>query len=184
MIALIGVSGLAGSGKSTAVEHLVELTGGRLAYLGQTVLDEVCARGLPKTPENERQVRIDLRREKGLAAFAIPFVHEVVECVTKRIPVFVDAIFTREEFDVLVPCVPIGSARLLAIEASFATRSARLASRPVRPIGAEELLKRDHTELEELGTGDVIAAAEHKIPNEGTLEEFYRRLEACVSCWA
>jgi dephospho-CoA kinase len=184
VVGLVGVTGLAGSGKTTAIDELLKLTSGRRLYLGQTVLDEVCRRGLPDTPEHERLVRIELRRTKGPAAFAIPFVDEVVECIANGIPVFVDAIFTQEEFTLLASCVPSASARLLAIDASFAIRSARLASRPNRPFSADELRQRDKAELEGLGTGAVIAAAECKIHNEETKDEFYRRLAEFVSSCA
>ncbi len=184
MVGFVGVAGLAGVGKTTAVEYLSGLTGGRVLYPGQTVLDEVRARRLLGTRDNERQVRIDLRREKGPAALAMPYVDVVAECLGNGIPVFVDAIFTREEFDLLTSRIPSGSARLLAIDASFAIRCARLACRPERPFNADELRERDKTELERLGTGAVIEAAECRIRNEETLDEFYRRLVAFVSCGA
>jgi dephospho-CoA kinase len=178
------MTGLAGAGKTTAIDHLRSLTEGRVLYLGQTVLDEVRARELPETRENERLVRIDLRRDKGPAALAIPYIDLVAECVGKGIPVFVDAILTQGEFDVLASRVPSGCAHLLAIEASFDIRSTRLASRPKRPLNADELRERDKTELEGLGTGAVIEAAEHTIRNEETLDEFYQRLGAFVSSCA
>ena len=153
MVGFVGMTGLAGAGKTTAIDHLRSLTEGRVLYLGQTVLDEVRARGLPETRENERLVRIDLRRDKGPAALAIPYIHLVAECVGKGIPVFVDAILTQGEFDVLASRVPSGCAHLLAIEASFDIRSMRLASRPKRPLNANELRKRDKTELEGWGLG-------------------------------
>jgi dephospho-CoA kinase len=181
VIGLVGVTGLAGSGKTTSVEYLSKVTSGRVLYLGQTVLDEVRVRGLAETRENERQVRIDLRREKGPAALAIPYVDEVAECLEKGIPVFVDAIFTRKEFDVLTPRVPKGFARLLAIDASFGTRQTRLAGRPERRFSADELRKRDNTELTVLGTDAVIAAADYTISNEETFEEFYCRLAEFVT---
>lgn len=176
VIGLVGVTGLAGSGKTTAVQHLSKLTGGRVLYLGQTVLDEIRARELPETRDNERRVRIDLRREKGPAALAVPYVDVVAECVGNGIPVFVDAIFTPEEFDILRSRLPNGPARLLAIHASFDIRRMRLALRSERAFNADELRERDKTELEVLGTANVIAAAEHTIRNEQTLEEFYREL--------
>src|SRR5579862_6652903 len=92
VVSLVGVTGLAGAGKTTAVKYLASLTNGRMFYLGQTVLDEVRARRLPETRENERKVRIDLRRENGPAALAIPYVDEVAECLGNGIPVFIDAI--------------------------------------------------------------------------------------------
>jgi dephospho-CoA kinase len=181
VVGLVGVTGLAGSGKTTAIEELLPLTSGRRLYLGQTVIDEVCARGLSGTRDDERSVRIDLRRKKGLAAFAMPYAEVVAECFRNQIPVFVDAILTQEEFSLLAPRVPNGCAHLLAIEASFDIRSARLASRPKRPINAGELRERDNYEVKELGTDAVIAAAEYTIRNEGTRDEFYRQLAAFVN---
>jgi dephospho-CoA kinase len=181
VVGFVGVTGLAGSGKTTAAKHLAMLTGGQYLYLGQTVIDEVRARGLAGTPENEHQVRLDLRRAKGRAAFAIPHVDRVAECVGDGIPVFVDAIFVQEEFDVLASRVPSGSARLLAIDASFAIRSTRLSCRAGRPFSADQLAERDNTELKVLGTAIVINAAEYTIRNEETLDGFYRRLAAFMT---
>jgi dephospho-CoA kinase len=181
VVGLVGVAGLAGVGKTTAAEYLSNLTGGRYIYLGQTVLDEVGARGLAQTRENERQVRIELRSEKGPAAFAIPYVDEVAKCLRNGIPVFIDAIFVLEEFDLLRSRVPGSPARLLAIDASLVTRQTRLAHRSERAFTPDELQKRDNTELRELGTDAVIAAAEHTISNDQTFEEFYSRLAEFVN---
>jgi dephospho-CoA kinase len=184
MVGLVGVTGLAGAGKTTAATYLSTLTSGRFLYLGKTVLNEVGARGLSKTPESERQVRIDLRRQNGPAALAIPYLDEVAECLRNGIPVFIDAIFVREEFDLLRSRVPDSPARLLAIDASFATRQARLARRSERTFSADELRKRDNTELTVLRTDAVIAAADYTISNEQTFDEFYSRLAEFVNCCA
>ena len=184
MIGLVGVNGLAGAGKTTAATHLSTVTGGQYLYLGQTVLDEVLARGLSGTPDNESHVRIDLRQKKGPAALAIPYVEVVAECMKKGIPVFIDAIFNQEEFDLLASRVPSGFARLLAIDASFDIRSMRVAHRAERPFNADELLKRDKIEVEKLGTAAVIAAVKYRIRNERTLVEFYEGLAEFVSSCA
>jgi dephospho-CoA kinase len=181
VIGLVGVTGFAGAGKTTAVSHLSTLTGGRIFYLGKDVRNEVRARGLPETPESERQVRIDLRRENGPAALAIPHLDEVAECLGNGAPALVDAIFTQEEFDLLRSRVPKGPACVLAISASFAIRQARLACRSERTFSAEQLRQRDKYELENLRTDAVIASAAYIIVNEQTREEFYSRLAEFVS---
>lgn len=181
MVGLVGVTGHAGAGKTTAAKHLSTLTGGRYLYLGQTVLDEVCERGLAGTPDDELQVRMDLRQVKGPAALAIPYVDRAAECIENGISVFVDAIFNQEEFDVLASHLPGGSSRLLAIDASFDIRRVRLASRPERPFKSDKLQERDKTERERLRTDAVIAAAEYRIRNEATLDEFYEGLAEFVS---
>jgi dephospho-CoA kinase len=181
VIGLVGVTGLAGVGKTTAGKYLSNSTGGRYFYLGQTVLDEVRARRLPETPESERQVRIDLRRKNGPEALVLPYLDEVAECLGNGIPVFIDAIFNQEELNLLRSRVPSGHARLLAISASFEIREARLSSRPQRTLTAEQLRQRDKYELEVLGTDAVIASAAYTIENEQTFEEFYSRLAEFVT---
>ena len=180
-IGLVGVTGLAGVGKTTAAKYLSNSTGGRYFYLGQTVLDEVRLRGLPETPESERQVRIDLRTKNGPEALVLPYLDEVAERLGNGIPVFVDAIFNQEELNLLRSRVPTGQARLLAIDASFDIRLTRLVSRPERPFNTDELRKRDKYEQEVLGTSSVIASADGTISNERTFKEFYARLEEFVS---
>jgi hypothetical protein len=110
--------------------------------------------------------------KKGPAALAIPHLDELSECFARGIPVFVDAIFIGAEFDLLASRVPVGFAHLLAIEASFVDRSKRLSCRQDRPFKATELLNRDNYELKELGTDKVIASANYRVRNDGTLSEF------------
>lgn len=180
VIGLVGVTGLAGAGKTTAVKHLSTLTGGRIFYLGKDVLNEVRARGLPETPENERRVRIDLRRKNGLGALAIPHLEEVAKCLGNGTLALIDAIFTQEEFDLLRSCVPNDPAWVLAIRAPFAIRQARLACRSERVLSEEQLRQRDKYELEVLRTDAVIASAACTIENEQTFKEFYSRLAEFV----
>lgn len=70
MAYLIGLAGLSGAGKTTAIDHLVSIGVGGRVYLGQIVLDEVEKRGLLRLPENERTVRLALRAELGLDILA------------------------------------------------------------------------------------------------------------------
>lgn len=184
MISLVGVAGLAGAGKTTAVRYLADRSSGEIVYLGTAVIDEMLERGLPDTRENERRVRTELRQENGSAALAMRYVDKVAETIGNGVSVFVDAIFTQAEFDLLTSCARAERAHLLAINASFELRCFRLARRPDRPFSREELVARDQTELSELGTGAVIASAEYAIDNEGSLDDFHRRLveflEACT----
>lgn len=178
MARLVGVAGLAGAGKTTAVKHLCDLTRGVAVYLGTAVLEEVVARGLPKTPANEQMVRIQMREEEGPAVYAMRYADRVTDLIMGGVSVFVDAIFVQAEFDLLKSRAQADSAHLLALEASFDVRCGRLVSRPDRPFSREELAERDKTELLGLGTGAVIAAANHTIRNEGSLQDFQQRLTA------
>lgn len=165
------------------MDYFVSQTRGERIYLGEIVLNQVRERGLPETPENERKVRMDLRSEKGPEALAHLYADRVVKHLGNGIPVFIDAIFTGEEFEFLGSRIPNYPARLLAIDASFPVRTLRLASREKRPLTADELQKRDDTERNALRTDRVIANADFKICNEGTFNDFYRQLsEFLVRC--
>ena len=177
MAFLIAVSGLSGAGKTTAVDHLKKLGLGEKVYLGDTVLDEVRARGLWPNSENERLVRLSLRSERGRGALATLAAPTVLALLRKGVNVLVDAIFEIEEYRHLETCCENSTPVLLAIEASFETRAHRLRLRVERPLTREELRIRDETEIDRLGTGAVMAGARYKIVNERSIRSFQIDLE-------
>ena len=63
-VKIIAFVGLAGSGKSAAIDYLTE-KGFPKVYFGGVVLDEVARRGLELTQKNEQPVREELRRTEG-----------------------------------------------------------------------------------------------------------------------
>src|SRR5688572_796719 len=98
MACLVGVAGLAGAGKTTAVKHFARQTGGDVVYLGDDVINEVLAQGLLPTRENEREVRLRLREQNGPAVLAMRSAERVTALIASGKSVFVDAIFVLEEF--------------------------------------------------------------------------------------
>jgi dephospho-CoA kinase len=177
MAFLIAVTGLSGAGKTTAVDYLKNVGVGEKVYFGDIVLNEVRARGLALTAENERSVRLDLRSQHGLGALAIRAGPIVTGLLNDGLNLLVDAIFAIEEYQHLQTCCGNSTPVLLAIEASFETRSRRLLSRAERPLTPEELRIRDQTEIANLGTGKAIAAAHHRIVNEESIQTFYGNLK-------
>ena len=174
---LIAVAGLSGAGKTTAVHHFTNLGRGQKVYLGATVLNEVRARGLQITAENERSVRLDIRLQRGpgaLAALAAPTIQTFLK---EGLNVFVDAIFEIEEYQHLQTCCGDSTSVLLAIEASFEIRAHRSRSRAERPLTQDQLKTRDNAEATRLGTTAVIAGAPYKILNEGSMQAFRENLE-------
>ncbi len=93
---LIAVAGLAGVGKSTAVKHLETRGFGPCLYVGHYVLEEVRARGLAETAENERQVREALRQDLGRDVLARRALSRHDFSAPWQ-PVLLDAICLREE---------------------------------------------------------------------------------------
>src|SRR5688572_30391696 len=115
MAYLVGVSGLAGAGKTTAVKHLANVADGVVIYLGEAVLQEVRQRGLEETRENERLIRLELRQLEGPDALVKRCADRVRDSLNDKVPVFIDAIFHRAEFECLKSYCPEVSAFLVGI---------------------------------------------------------------------
>jgi dephospho-CoA kinase len=176
---LIGVTGLAGAGKTTTINYLAERLPGRLVYVGQFIQDEVKQRGLELTAANEKRIRGEVRNAEGDAAFAsraIPHISTVLETSAALI----DAIYVKAEWD-LYGATFHQQTRLLKIDTSFEVRVARLADRPERSLTRAELADRDTFELEHLRLDEVFQIADVVISNEGTRAELERRLEELIS---
>jgi dephospho-CoA kinase len=177
---LIAVCGLAGAGKTTTVDLLEQLGKGARVYVGAFVTAEVERRSLPATPENERQVREELRRADGmeaLAKLAWPTVGAILDA--GRIAL-VDAIYCIEEFEFYRARCAHRLVRI-AIETTRYERERRLAIRALRPLDADALSKRDTFELDNLGLARVMAEAEHSLTNDGSLDALENTLKALAS---
>jgi dephospho-CoA kinase len=172
---LIGLTGLAGAGKSTAIAHLESGGIGTCYYAGSVLREEIMRRGLGQTPDNERTVREELRKAFGMAVFAErALAHLLVRCGGQT--TLLDAIYCFEEYDCYRAHFGAGLV-LIAVTASPVIRHARLASRPDRPIASAKAYDRDRFELTKLRIGQVIDAADHTIENESSLEEFKQALD-------
>lgn len=180
MAILIAVTGLAGVGKTTALKYLRDAGVGEIVYLGETVLRTVHEKGLPKARESERIVRLELREQLGPAALAILKADEVQNLLEKDVNVLIDAIFALPEFHALRERASPSRAHLLAITAPFAIRCARLSVRACRPFNEDELRERDGTEEGILGIGGALAAAGHRIVNDGPQAEFFAEIDRYI----
>ncbi len=174
MVSLIGVCGFTGVGKSTALEIIREKVGGKRIYLGHAIYSALNDRGLPRTAENERMVREDLRKADA-AALAKLNAPAIDECLVSGQNALIDAVMSRAEFEFLqghVSC-PV---HLLHVEAAFEVRLARLETRSERSMTAKEVELRDQLEREKLQIDQVFRKATVRIPNESSIEEFGRCL--------
>jgi dephospho-CoA kinase len=176
---IVAVTGHAGAGKSTAISYCQSLGLGDLVYVGQFVVDEVVARKLPLTPENERKVRLELRKQHGEAYLASLAVRKLE---TERLDrgVLIDAVLSIEELFFYQR--RFGSDfQLLAIHAEFWARADRLSSRQTRSMTRDELQRRDELEIVNLRTDTVIRSASLNIENNGSLDEFHAALRQMAS---
>jgi dephospho-CoA kinase len=181
---LVAATGLAGTGKTTGLEFLAAIGAGTYFYVGGIVRDEIVARGLPASPESEREVREALRAAEGMAALA----RRAGPCLRDHLDagetVLVDAVCNLEEADFYRATFG-ADVKILAIETTFDIRAKRLARRCPRPLSRDQLLARDRYELDKLAIGEVVAGADVHVPNsagrapfEAALRSFAASLQA------
>lgn len=177
---VLGTVGLPGSGKGEAATVAREL-GIPVVTMGDVVREECRNRGFDPADHHGRMART-LREEEGSAAIAertIPRIEAAVETADAD-TVLVDGIRSLVEVETFQGAFGTDFT-LIAIEAPFELRAERLSDRgrDDSDSDAERLRERDERELE-LGMGEVIAAADVRIENTGSLEAFHERVREII----
>ncbi|MCX6001781.1 MAG: AAA family ATPase [Chloroflexi bacterium] len=164
---VIALVGMPGSGKSE-VARVFESGGYYKVRFGDITDEEVKKRGLKLSEENERTAREELRRQHGMAAYAILNLPRI-ESALKRSNVVIDGLYSWEEYKFLKDKLGRGL-KLVAVWSPPALRHARLSSRTVRPLTAGEASARDCAEIENVNKGGPIAMADFTINNSTSLD--------------
>lgn len=174
---IIALVGMAGSGKTEAVEYLQEKFHWPKVYFGDVVFDEMKKQGLEMNQENERETRERLRAEEGMGVCAKRSLDKIKKALEQSDIALVESLYSWEEYRIMKRA--FGDAfQVVAVFASPALRFSRLRERPVRPLKTfEEFEKRDWTEIEKTDKGGPIAIADHTILNEESLKELHAQLE-------
>ena len=171
---IIAIVGMCGSGKSVASE-ILENKGYKRVYFGGVTMDKLKEKGLEVTPENEKMMREKLREDLGMGAFAtilLPKIKELAETEN----VVLDGLYSWDEYKILndefdKQLVTIG------IVCDKKIRYNRLKIREVRPLTKKEAEARDLSEIENIAKAPPIAYADYYILNNGTLENYGKRLD-------
>jgi len=180
---LVCITGLVGAGKSVLSDYFLK-NDFKYLRLGQITIDEILKRGLPVNEANERFVREDLRKQHGMAAFAILNLPKVEELL-KEGNVILDGLYSFEEYKVLKEKFGDDLA-VIAVYASPKLRYERLGNRKVvegdtnvrnRPLTVEEAKSRDFSEIENLNKGGTIAMADYTILNTKDLDFLQAQVE-------
>ncbi|MBP5210080.1 MAG: AAA family ATPase [Clostridia bacterium] len=171
---IIAVVGMCGSGKSELTKYFLE-DGFDSVHLGDVTMKELKKRGLPVCEQNERAIREEVRATYGLGAYAILLYPEIEEKAEKK-PLVLDGLYSWSEYLYLKE--KLGDRlSVWAIVTDASIRRERLAKRPVRPLTAEEVDRRDKSEIENLEKGGPIAAADKYLINNGTPAELRAQYE-------
>lgn len=179
LASLIGLCGLAGAGKTTAIDLLERRGRGVRVYIGAFVTAEVERRGLPRGAVSERLIREEMRISEGMDALArraLPTIHGILATSGAAL---LDAIYCAEERDLYLR--EFGRRLVtVAVDTTVANRADRLSVRNQRPLSAAELADRDRYEINRLGIAGVMDRADHRLGNDGSLHEFEQTLDEFV----
>lgn len=182
---LICLVGMCGSGKSETAEYLKEKRDFGYVRFGQIALDKVKELGEKPTEALERKIREDLRKEHGMAAFAILNIPKF-DALLEQKDVIGDGLYSWEEYLVLKEKYG-ENLIVIAAYASPETRYGRLDGRGdkhgedkdlrFRSFTREEAQSRDKSEIENLHKAGPIAMADYTLVNEGSKEDLQNQID-------
>lgn len=174
---ILAFVGLAGSGKSSAVEYLTE-KGYPKIYFGGIMYNAMKSAGIqPGDWEPERKFREELREKEGkgvIAKRAIPEIHNLIGAGQHKI--VLDGLYTWSEYRVLQHEFP-GELVLVAVVTPKHLRHQRMAKRPERPMQPHEVETRDWAEIENLEKGGPIAIADYFIHNNKDMGNLHHQID-------
>lgn len=172
---IVAIVGMCGSGKSIASKYFEDL-GYKNVYFGGVTMEKLKEAGLEVTPENEKMMREKLRKELGMGAYAKVLLPRILE-LSKDYDVVLDGLYSWSELKILEEEFDM---KTIAIVCDKNLRYDRLSKRDVRPFNNEEAKKRDITEIENIEKAGPIAYADYFIYNNGSMEEYYKRLDEII----
>ena len=176
---IIALVGLAGSGKSSAVEYLTE-KGFPKIYFGGVIYKAMDEAGIEKTWDNQQQFREKIRRREGkdfVIKRVIKNIHDLINAGQNKI--VLDGLYTWSEYKFLKHEFP-GQVVVITIVTPKYLRYQRMAKRIERPMQPHEVDQRDWSEIENLEKGGPIAIADYFIINDGSLEQLHQKIDAAT----
>ena len=134
--------------------------------------------GLEVNPENEKMIRENIRKELGMAAYAITLLPRIKE-YSKTNNVVLDGVYSWDEVKVLKD--ELGDKlKIISVVVDKEIRYKRLEIREIRPLTRIEANNRDISEIENLAKGGPIGYADYFIFNNGTIDEYKTRLDEII----
>ena len=176
-VKILAFVGLAGSGKSIAVEYLTK-QGYPKIYFGGIMYNAMKEAGIqPGDWGPEQRFREELREKEGkgvIAKRAIPEIHNLLNAGQHRI--ILDGIYSWSEYRILKHEFP-GELTLVAIVTPKHLRYKRMRERPERPMQPDEVDARDWAEIENIEKGGPIAIADYFVHNDTTVENLQAQVD-------
>ena len=175
-VKIVAFVGLAGSGKSVAVEHLTS-HGVPKVYFGGIIYKAMQEAGIEITWESQQVFREEIREKEGKDFVVKRVVKEVRDLIgAGQHRIVVDGLYTWSEYKILKHEFP-GEMTVVAVVTPKHLRKARLAKRPERPMTSQQVDERDWSEIENLEKGGPIAIADYFVHNDRDVEWLHSQLD-------
>ena len=174
---IIALVGLAGSGKSSAVEYLTK-KGFPKIYFGGVIYKAMEEAGIEPTWDNQQKFREEIRQREGkdfVIKRVIKNIRDLINAGQNKI--VLDGLYTWSEYKILKHEFP-GQVVVIAIVTPKHLRYQRMMKRPERPMQPREVDQRDWSEIENLEKGGPIAIADYFIINDGDLAQLHQKIDA------
>ena len=178
-VKLVAFVGLAGSGKSSAVDYLSQV-GYPKIYFGGIIYKAMEEAGIEITWESQEKFREQIREREGkdfVVKRAVREVRDLIDAGQKRI--LLDGVYSWSEYRILKHEFP-GELTVVAVVTPKIMRYRRMAKRPERPMEPREVDQRDWSEIENLEKGGPIAIADYFVQNDGTLEQLQQQVDSIL----
>ena len=174
-IKIIATVGLCGSGKSVLSDYL-EKQGFTRFYFGGITMEQIKKRGLEINEKNERQIREELRKQYGMAAYAILSLPKIEKAIQQGKKILIDGLYSFSEYKILKKRFS-DSLSVIAVYTPKTLRYEHLKQRAIRPLTVQEAISRDLAEIENIEKGGPIALADYTLINDSTKEDLIQNLE-------
>lgn len=173
---IIALVGLAGSGKSSAVEYLTK-KGFPKVYFGGVIYKAMEEAGIEPTWDNQQKFREEIRQREGkdfVIKRVIKNIRDLINAGQNKI--VLDGLYTWSEYKILKHEFP-GQVVVIAIVTPKHLRYQRMIKRPERPMNPREVDQRDWSEIENLEKGGPIAIADYFVINDGNLDQLHQKID-------
>ena len=177
---IIAIVGMSGAGKSLAVDYITH-RGVPKVHFGNMIYREMEKRGIPITPDSQREFREMIRATEGqdwVVRQAIAEINDLIAAGQKRI--VLDGLYSWTEYRALKHDFPGDELIVVAVVAPRALRYARVAHRPERPFNAQEIRERDYSEIEKMEKGAPIAMADYYVLNDQDVPHLEAQLKTIL----
>ncbi len=179
-IKIVAFVGMAGAGKTTAVQYVTE-KGYPKVYGGGIFYEMMKEAGIEMTQENEKEFRTKMHDKGGQDLIVNKFIQQIKALIDAgQHRIVTDSNYSWEEYKTVMHEFH-GELHVIAVVAPKHIRHHRLTSRAERPLTENESNDRDWREIEDLQSGGMIAIADHYIINDGDLDNLYQQIDKTLN---